>query len=256
MSFESQIIKLMKYSRNTYYVWKREKRPIISLLEKYFSENDIKEFLDTGKVSKFEKGNFLLKEIYEKKKVAYLDLFHIKSLRNCNTDFQIFYFKFLRELKQASTNTSKLDNWLFNKYFFIAPFNQLINTFLIAYLDDLDFKHKMTKTYIIYKDFDIFDSWDSYMLLFIKECIDNNFKNLYEPFEGGISYLSSMQEIIYHISGFYIFTDIKFEKLQDMEKIELLSKTFTMQEKKLTSVQPSKISIDDILDNLFADISW
>lgn len=40
-------------SQNTYYSWKREKRPIISLVEKYFSENDLKEFLETGEISSY-----------------------------------------------------------------------------------------------------------------------------------------------------------------------------------------------------------
>ncbi|PHR58183.1 MAG: hypothetical protein COA44_04600 [Arcobacter sp.] len=52
---EKQIIDLFKYSRNTYYVWKREKRPIIALIEKYFSEDNLQEFLAQGKITKFER---------------------------------------------------------------------------------------------------------------------------------------------------------------------------------------------------------
>lgn len=51
---EKNILKLMCYSRNTYYVWKREKRPIIDLIDKYFQNCEITEFLETGKITKFE----------------------------------------------------------------------------------------------------------------------------------------------------------------------------------------------------------
>ena len=48
------IIKLMGFSRNTYFNWKKEKRPIINLLEKYFTKEDLEEFLKTGKIKEFE----------------------------------------------------------------------------------------------------------------------------------------------------------------------------------------------------------
>jgi len=34
--------------------WKREKRPIITLLEKYYTDEDLEEFLGTGKISRLE----------------------------------------------------------------------------------------------------------------------------------------------------------------------------------------------------------
>lgn len=54
MTFEQSIVNLMQFSRNTYYVWKRENRPIISLLEKYFTKENLEEFLQSGKIDKFE----------------------------------------------------------------------------------------------------------------------------------------------------------------------------------------------------------
>lgn len=51
---EKNVLKLMCYSRNTYYVWKREKRPIIELIDKYFQDNEITEFLETGRISRLE----------------------------------------------------------------------------------------------------------------------------------------------------------------------------------------------------------
>ncbi len=44
-------------SANTYYNWKKEKRPIISLLEKYFTQTDLEEFLEYGTIEKLEFAN-------------------------------------------------------------------------------------------------------------------------------------------------------------------------------------------------------
>lgn len=51
---QEQYCKLLDVSRNTYYVHKREDRKILSLLEKYFTESDLEEFLQTGKIEKLE----------------------------------------------------------------------------------------------------------------------------------------------------------------------------------------------------------
>ncbi|MDD2384564.1 MAG: hypothetical protein PHN18_10280 [Sulfurospirillaceae bacterium] len=53
----TQIVKLCMFSRNSYYVWKREARPIISLLEKYFTREDLQEFLEYGTIEKLEFAN-------------------------------------------------------------------------------------------------------------------------------------------------------------------------------------------------------
>jgi len=49
-----KIENLFLFTRQTWSKWKKEKRPIVNLLEKYFSDEDIEEFLKTGKISRFE----------------------------------------------------------------------------------------------------------------------------------------------------------------------------------------------------------
>jgi len=49
--------KLFDFNSSTYYRWKKEGRPIIALLEKYFTKEDLIEFLETGKILKFENLN-------------------------------------------------------------------------------------------------------------------------------------------------------------------------------------------------------
>lgn len=44
-------------SQNTYYQWKKQNRPIIKFFEKYFSKEELEEFLSTGKINKLENLN-------------------------------------------------------------------------------------------------------------------------------------------------------------------------------------------------------
>ena len=55
MTFKETMATIFSASEGAYYKWKREKRPIILLLEKYFSKGELEEFLETGKIEKFEK---------------------------------------------------------------------------------------------------------------------------------------------------------------------------------------------------------
>lgn len=47
------IAKLIGNTERTIFAWKKENRPIVSLIQKYFSEEDLQEFIETGEISKF-----------------------------------------------------------------------------------------------------------------------------------------------------------------------------------------------------------
>jgi len=49
-------MKLFSFSRPTYYKWKREKIPAIQLIQSYFNDEDLQEFLEKGKIRRFEKS--------------------------------------------------------------------------------------------------------------------------------------------------------------------------------------------------------
>ncbi len=49
--------KLFGFNASTYHRWKNEERPIIKLLQKYCDQNELEEFLKTGKISRLEKNN-------------------------------------------------------------------------------------------------------------------------------------------------------------------------------------------------------
>lgn len=50
----NQIVKILGVSKNSYWNYKKQNRPIVDLLEKYFTEEDLDEFLKTGEMKKLE----------------------------------------------------------------------------------------------------------------------------------------------------------------------------------------------------------
>lgn len=93
---KEQIKKILDISDKTYYNWKNQSRPIISLLEKYFTEEDIQEFLDTGKIFKFEN---ITSEFLFSNQLLYVESFakskSLLSEPHVKDKFKNFYFSFL-----------------------------------------------------------------------------------------------------------------------------------------------------------------
>lgn len=54
MDFKTLMSALFGFSAPTFYSWKKEQRPIISLVDKYFKKEDLEEFLATGRIQKLD----------------------------------------------------------------------------------------------------------------------------------------------------------------------------------------------------------
>lgn len=54
---------LFQFSRQSWNNWKIEQRPIVALLEKYFTNEEIEEFLSTGKIKELD--SFKLRDTEE-----------------------------------------------------------------------------------------------------------------------------------------------------------------------------------------------
>lgn len=61
MKKEEVYTKLFSFSAPTFYNWQRENRPIILLLEKYFSKEELEEFLLKGEITRITKCESLQK---------------------------------------------------------------------------------------------------------------------------------------------------------------------------------------------------
>jgi len=234
-----QIAEIIGNNEKTIYRWKKEERPVISLLEKYFKKEDLVEFLETKKIGRFENTNFLLTEVIEKNRIKYLESFtyynSYDSLDNSHTTFINFYFEFLTYLKEDDSFYKKQFQYLLN-YFFISKSSrkfdkELLDNYDEKYKEASDFYHKYHKTALedmdsndideekeihelakqdalngysasisnnykdMYKHFKIFNKWDYYMLLFLKECLDSDFQILYSEKDNK----RLQDEALYHI---------------------------------------------------------
>lgn len=54
MTFKEIMATLFSTSQGTYYKWKKENRPIIKLLNDYFSNDELLEYIELGKIKKLE----------------------------------------------------------------------------------------------------------------------------------------------------------------------------------------------------------
>lgn len=91
MAYHKAVSELMSFSTNSYYVWKKEERPIISFLHKYLSEDDIKEFLEAGVVSKFENIEYFQFDFHK-------NYFHF--LMDLEKEHLVVFLKLLQENKE------------------------------------------------------------------------------------------------------------------------------------------------------------
>ena len=108
MDFKTLMSTLFGFSAPTFYSWKKEGRPIIKLLEKYFTREELEEFLENGKIKKFEQVNrfnnflFIYRNLYFK--FIQDDFGQINNMHN---HILIYYFEYLFYLKN---NISEFEN--------------------------------------------------------------------------------------------------------------------------------------------------
>jgi len=68
---EQIMLKLFGFSRGTYYTWQKNERPALMLLQQYFSEDELLEYLNTGKISKLEELKNNDFQVLMEKNIAY-----------------------------------------------------------------------------------------------------------------------------------------------------------------------------------------
>lgn len=157
------ISKLFDFANSTVYKWKKEKRPILELIDKYFIDEEIEEFLETGKIDKFEKEK-LQNDFFAKYKSIYFGYIEKFGLIiNLDEGIQQYYFKYLFYIK---------DNY--------GKFNIHKNPFSASSIE-FAFFYKNQHNYKEVKDFhillDLIDFLDSQpgMWLYFNYILDNNF---------------------------------------------------------------------------------
>ncbi|MCT7553827.1 hypothetical protein [Aliarcobacter butzleri] len=134
---EKIILNLFQYSRATYYSWKREKRPIILLIEKYFTKEDLEEFLQTNEISKLKNLDH-----YENILNIQFSTFYRKYFTS-GEKFNHFFWEFIHlyknkivSIKSYNLNENKilLNEYLLDYYSYKLEINKEIDNHPVDYL--------------------------------------------------------------------------------------------------------------------------
>lgn len=111
--------KLFDFNSSTYYRWKKEGRPIIALLEKYFKKEDLEEFLETGKIAKLENADKYSSVIQSLSNIIYnFDYFQTNVLYSMCDKF----------IKNNALDSDNISTYGFKLYFTINGFSDIVNS--------------------------------------------------------------------------------------------------------------------------------
>ncbi|BAK72832.1 hypothetical protein [Arcobacter sp. L] len=188
MTFKETMAALFSTAEGTYYKWKKEERPIIKLLDKYFSKEELEEFLSTEKINKLENLNsysfsssvgFIIKlklllnknDFDGTSRFVSFIAYYIKLKIGQGEDS--FYFK-NSNLKIYEKNEELR---LFQNLFIKFVMNNLNSNIIFGELDDL-------KYYI-----NFIDNFNESDLIFLNMNINDNFKTLLDS--KNINYLNA-----------------------------------------------------------------
>ncbi|MFY9071781.1 hypothetical protein [Aliarcobacter butzleri] len=242
MNFEKLILELMCFSRNTFYVWKREERPIISLIEKYFSNEDLKEFLETGEIKKFENISYITNNYIQKNLKIYIDSFEksqsLLSEPHVNDNFIDFYFYFLTNFENL--NLSSNANFLgihsvLAQFLYLYQINELeinkndeieeleIKLAIPNINEDEIKKHTKEKLFLenkgkfrgIIKFYSTFNTWSDDMYYFLQLVIKEEF---------GYFISSGNDELLYQAIGYLVYS--KYQNMDKSDKLDLIYSSY------------------------------
>jgi len=106
----STLAAILQNTTRTVQNWKKEKRPVISLLEKYFTREELQEYLKTGQIEKQEivkkfSGEELKKKLFTKfnDETALIEYIEYNidlkkaGIFNSNLKVQLNFFKYINE---------------------------------------------------------------------------------------------------------------------------------------------------------------
>ncbi len=103
-------IEFYQISVNTFYLWKKQKRPVIDFFLKYSNDKDIKEFLETGKIKSQERstGHKLITYHYFYIFIDKLEEFINPKIRIDDRHPLFIFFHFLDYIKLAPKRNSMI----------------------------------------------------------------------------------------------------------------------------------------------------
>lgn len=168
---------LFGFSAPTFYSWKKENRPIILLIQKYFETAELIEFLNTKKIDRLELiRDYSLQELEEligrkqpiKKGILYLLL---ENFDRASLVYFLYIFKKEISIKDSSSLYIFIDKNLLMPDSFIAKVSKFLKNLEPTFLSNKNLSFKMNivqfnkniKQYLDSSDIDyIFNNKDEY----------------------------------------------------------------------------------------------
>ena len=161
--FKQLACEILDISTRSYSNFSKQKRLIIHLLEKYFTKEDLQEFIEFSKINKFENNNSIQEYFIETNKNKYIQSFKSTSpsLRSIYEEsIKDFYFYFLTNLKNKKNFFSSTDYEYESNFIEKYDFNKALSDYI--------FKNQE-------KEFEK-DNFDK-RLLYVKEKIEKEHTN-------------------------------------------------------------------------------
>jgi len=136
---KKQICELLEISPASYYRWRGKRKGLI-LLEKYFTEKDLDEFLRTGKISKMEnKKTWNKKEEEFILKTAMYKIYSASQKQTDSSEHKVSQKLFIEALRDAVTANELLDN-LKNQKSWNKNIVQITYDFFINMISEIEFE--------------------------------------------------------------------------------------------------------------------
>lgn len=248
-------MEFFQISVNTFYLWKKQKRPVIEFFSKYSTDEEIKEFINTGKIDKIEKLNFLFSKTINKYRNIYINSFgkdfNYTCLNSAHDIFIDFYFQFLCALKKIKN----LDKYDFNALLYSELHKYTLKKFIYdsseknirENLKELEHIDNYEKEYVylieknnhraffdLQKHFHCFKYWDEGMLFFLDFNLNDNFQ----------SFLNKKnKELLYHSIGLNVY--LKVPEIDYETKLEII---FHIREELLKNTEENEVSLEKVLE--------
>lgn len=131
--FKQLACEILDISTRSYSNFSKQKRLIIHLLEKYFTKEDLQEFIEFSKINKFENNNSIQEYFIETNKNKYIQSFKSTSpsLRSIYEEsIKDFYFYFLTNLKNKKNFFSSTDYEYESNFIEKYDFNKALSDYI------------------------------------------------------------------------------------------------------------------------------
>lgn len=131
---------ILNNSERTIQRWKKEERPIIKLLDKYFSDSDLKEFLDTGRILSLDEisiyknlSNYCTKHLSN-------DLIFLFDNNHKYSDIHPLYVLFDFIINNSKPNFNDIEFVSDNSIFYDTFQNEYFTFVINSKIDPIDIK--------------------------------------------------------------------------------------------------------------------